>query len=373
MSNKNVKVVFLLSKILGNKTFSSHVENVVKSLDFVDPAFIYFSGDDYDDAKLPKHIKQTSRNFPSEWIRYKYDLQFKNIEEDHILFFQSGSLIKRCQDLFRTRKSIVALDATNITGHYLVYNQNKTFLNYLRFKLVSFLTSLEYRKVMPHVTHFLPRTEWCAESLRRDYGISNEKITVCPGGIDTDLWKPTERPENRIPQLLFVGNDFLRKGGEILVSVFKNYLKGKAHLCIISKDPYLDNYKNEEGITIVNTLTHERLPELIRYYNNSDIFVFPTKSDQMGQVLLEASSMSLPMIGTAVGGTSEIIKHDETGYLIPFGSQEAVWGETILKLIEKKELRKRFGQNARALALSHFSKNVLMTRLENLLRTVAVK
>ena len=60
-------------------------------------------------------------------------------------------------------------------------------------------------------------------------------------------------------------------------------------------------------------LNRKELPEI---FSLSDIFVFPSNTDTFGMAVLEAQACGLPAIVTDIGGPQEIIKNNETGYIV---------------------------------------------------------
>ena len=69
--------------------------------------------------------------------------------------------------------------------------------------------------------------------------------------------------------------------------------------------------------------------------------------------MLEAGASGLPVVATAVGGTSEIVLQDETGLLVPTGD-EAALAAALLRVVESEALRDRLGQAAREHVMSTF-------------------
>src|SRR6185437_782989 len=94
------------------------------------------------------------------------------------------------------------------------------------------LLRLQERVLAHHVTLFTPWSTWAADSLRKQ-GIDEQRIRVLPPGVDLEQWKP--RPFPATPpgspmRLLFVGGDFGRKGGEMLLDMFHERLMGRCEL-----------------------------------------------------------------------------------------------------------------------------------------------
>jgi glycosyltransferase involved in cell wall biosynthesis len=167
--------------------------------------------------------------------------------------------------------------------------------------------------------------------------------------------------------LLWVGNDFRRKGGEFLVSLFSRRIHPKARLHILSNDPVLETTALPEGVEWIRGLRQGHQDKIAEHFRNADIFVFPTLRDHLAIVLLEAASSGLPIVGADVGATSEAVRHGENGYLLPRDASEEVWAEKIQDLIAHPEKRAAFGRNSRALAERDFSLDLFRKRVTSTL------
>ncbi len=67
-------------------------------------------------------------------------------------------------------------------------------------------------------------------------------------------------------------------------------------------------------------------PELIDLYHRSDVFCLPTMGDCLPMVLSEAGAAGLPLVSTAVGAISEIVRDGDTGYLVTPGDVPTLTG-----------------------------------------------
>lgn len=95
-------------------------------------------------------------------------------------------------------------------------------------------------------------------------------------------------------------------------------------------------------------------------YNAADVVCQASRWEEaFGATIAEAMSYARPVIGTRVGGIPEVIRHGETGFLVP-RCDSAALAEKILLLLEDRDLRERLGQAGRRLAEEKFDlrKNV---------------
>jgi glycosyltransferase involved in cell wall biosynthesis len=95
----------------------------------------------------------------------------------------------------------------------------------------------------------------------------------------------------------------------------------------------------------------EDVSELLR---SIDIFVLPSYSEGISNTILEAMASGLPVIATDVGGNSELVQHEKTGFLVPVNNSEGIT-DAIGKYIRNPDLKRQHSMAARKLAVSKFS------------------
>jgi glycosyltransferase involved in cell wall biosynthesis len=360
-----MKVLFILSRLLGGKTFSNGVVSAVEEMPEIEPSFLFFDGEDWGKYQIPFIYKKLNKFTAAQLARSKFNavLGNKNLDFDCV-FIQSFELAQGFGDIIAKKPTILAHDSTNILGHWLIYNLNKSYPNLFKFLLKSFLTTPFYWPVIRNVDIFMPRTNWCAQSLIKHYHVDKTRIIVTPGSLDLSIWEPNEAIKGKEPlKLLFVGNDFERKGGDFLIQLYTTWLQEDFELVIVSNDKHLPSRGMPDGIKWVNGITHGQLNKLIDIYRSADIFVYPTKKDQLGLVLLEAAAMGLPIVASDVGGISDIVKDGLNGFLMPYDAAEHQWALKIKQLAGNKSLMLSFGKASRELSMKSFSKSVFKTRL----------
>lgn len=88
--------------------------------------------------------------------------------------------------------------------------------------------------------------------------------------------------------------------------------------------------------------------ELATVYASSHVFVFPSTTDTLGQVVMEAQCAGLPVVVTDKGGPREVTRDGVTGVV---ASGERAWGDAAARLLVDAPLRTRMGAAARAAVL----------------------
>jgi len=144
---------------------------------------------------------------------------------------------------------------------------------------------------------------------------------------------------------LFVGGDFVRKGGPLLLQVFQTHFQQLAELHLVTKQAPKD-LPAHVHVHADFEPNDERLRQL---YAQVDVLVVPTTAD-VGPlwVFLEAMAMGLPIIGTEVGASTEVIRNGETGFTMKVGDGEAL-RQAIQQVCDRPELGHEMGLRGRAL------------------------
>lgn len=205
----------------------------------------------------------------------------------------------------------------------------------LRRKISSAIETLVYQQA----TVFTPWSNWAAEGLR-EAGVDSNKIQVIPPGVDLSQWRPVHRDSADRPlRILFVGGDFERKGGDLLLRVIQAS-EFDVEVTIVTRDEF--------GLIPPNVRLVSAGPnsdELRNVYAWADIFVMPTRADCFGIATIEAMAAGLPVIVGDVGGASDIVEHGVTGWLIEPG--EAALAPALMMAHENRHLLPLYGTRGR--------------------------
>lgn len=200
------------------------------------------------------------------------------------------------------------------------------------------------------VTVVGPWSEWAAISLIDDLHVPSSKVRVLSPGIDLRRWTFVER--RRLPgdavRLLFVGGDFVRKGGDLLLDVFTERLRNHCELHLVTRDPV----QERPGVYVYRNFGPND-PGLRDLYARCDVFVLPTRADCFSLASIEAMAMGLPVVTTAIGGIPEIVADGRSGFLIGPDDGQAL-AERIEKLVESPRLRLKMGTEGRRIAEARF-------------------
>lgn len=209
-------------------------------------------------------------------------------------------------------------------------------------------------------------SNWVRRSFMDDYGIAEGRTSVVPPGIDLARWQLAERRSAQgVPRLLFVGGDFERKGGRLLLEVFRAHFRDRAELDLVTRDPVPE----EPGVRVHRGL-RAGSPALMELYRCASAFVLPTQGDCFSIASLEAMAMGLPVLVSDVGGISDIVEPARSGFLVPPRDGRAL-REGLERLLSDPDLRIGFGRRGRELVETRFDAARSAETLLTLLRQAA--
>jgi len=175
-------------------------------------------------------------------------------------------------------------------------------------------------------------------------GVPPERVRVVPYGVDLRRFSAAGRKTHgRGFDVLYVGRISFRKGIGHLLRAYVDFRKGDSRLSLVGSvvgDPScLRRY--EPLFAHTPHVPQADLPDL---YRRADVLVFPSLSEGMGLVALEAMACGCPVIVSA-NGPAEVVRHGVDGLVVPAGDHEAI-RVALEQLYGAPELRHRMSQSA---------------------------
>lgn len=187
----------------------------------------------------------------------------------------------------------------------------------------------------------------------REHGILN--LDLWQRGVDTETFHPSlvsqemrahltqGHPES--PILLYVG----RLSAEKEIERIKPVLEAipNARLALVGDGPHRSALEKHFAGTPTHFVGYLTGKELGAAFASSDAFVFPSRTETLGLVLLEAMAAGCPVVAARSGGIPDIVTDGVNGYLFnPADEQGAITATQ--RLLERQEERETLRQNARA-------------------------
>ena len=207
-------------------------------------------------------------------------------------------------------------------------------------------------------------SHWLTQQVQKSI-LNRFPIYHIPNGIDTGAYQPLDpqfcraalniSPHKKV--LMCGASNFSdpRKGGDLLIqALHKLPASLKADIVLLTLGQDSQPIAKQAGIETVELgyVTSDRLKSLA--YSAADLFLFPTRADNLPLMLQESMACGTPMVSFKVGGVPDLVRHNVTGYLAePYNVQDFATG--IEPLLSDTPGRTQLSQNCRTIALQDYS------------------
>jgi glycosyltransferase involved in cell wall biosynthesis len=182
----------------------------------------------------------------------------------------------------------------------------------------------------------------------RNLGLGAAALSTLPPGVHTGKFNPGRREQGiwerlgvREPhRLLYVGRLSAEKNLSLLSDVFRRVRlsRNDVALVIVGSGPAESALRDElRGLPayLLGPQTDTVLPAI---YASADLLLFPSRTDTLGQVVLEAQASGLPALVSTEGGPKEIIEHEVSGLALP-ATQPGLWAQAVDGLLRDPDRR----------------------------------
>jgi alpha-maltose-1-phosphate synthase len=229
-----------------------------------------------------------------------------------------------------------------------------------------------------------------SRAMRQDvhelYGVPLDKVRVIYNGIDIETYRPTFDPavpayykiDPERPFLLFVGRITHQKGIFHLLRAAR-HMDPALQVVLCAADPdtpqigkemaaRVEDLKAKTGRSVLWIPHFLPQEDLISLYSHAALFICPSIYEPFGIINLEAMACGTPVVAAAVGGIREVVRHEETGLLVPFEPKSPANPEprdprryardlaaAVNRLLAAPALREEMGRRARQEVVDKFS------------------
>ncbi len=231
------------------------------------------------------------------------------------------------------------------------------------------------RKHWSRPMHIVTPSHWLAQCVRQSALMRDWPVCVIPYPIDTEFWTPMPQSQarkllglpERVPIVLFgafgAGRD-PRKGFDHLQDALKNLRADVPDLELA-----VFGQAEAHALTDLGLRTHysghlNDDTRLRAMYSAADVFVLPSRQDNLPNTGIEALACGTPVVAFNTGGMTDIVRHRKTGYLSnPFDTNDMAKGISwVLQNAKTEGLR----ESSRTFAIQQFSCSSVAAKYESI-------
>jgi glycosyltransferase involved in cell wall biosynthesis len=253
------------------------------------------------------------------------------------------------QSLFDT--SVPGVPNFVYTDHTHLSNLEYSFFDRRRLRPPRWL-ALE-TTIYQNAARIFTRSHNISADLVKHYAMPPEKIACVYAGANVPLQSGYQLANDGYAnkRILFIGGDWVRKGGPILAEAFKKVLGAHpdAHLTIAGTSPNLK--LNLQNCHVLGKLS---LTELSLHLAQSSIFCLPTRVEPFGVAILDAMLHKLPVVATSVGAIPDMVQEGVSGHLVPPGDSQQL-AQALIRLLDSPSRCRRLGEAGYNLASARYT------------------
>jgi phosphatidylinositol alpha-1,6-mannosyltransferase len=213
------------------------------------------------------------------------------------------------------------------------------------------------RQIWRHATPLIAK---CPEEVDMIQVVDNEVgVEVIPNGADLKDFIPQEKVSQGAQlSAICVGRLIERKGQHHLIKAVKQLADEGINIevSLLGTGDSLEKYRAltkklgvEEYIKFMGYVPRK---EIMKFYNQADVFVLPSFNEGMSLAALEAMAAGLPLVVTRTGGTLMLVEEGINGYTFDWGDIDSL-AKHLRKFAKNRDLIQRMGRKSRSRAESY--------------------
>jgi glycosyltransferase involved in cell wall biosynthesis len=206
-------------------------------------------------------------------------------------------------------------------------------------------------------------SDYARRSLIEHYGIPSDRITIVGYGINQNAPERLDRGYDN-ETMLFVGYEFERKGGPVLLRAFEQVRRQLPAARLLIAGPKHPPASLPDGVEWIGTVGRD---QLARLYERASLFVMPSLFEPFGLVYLEAMEWKLPCVGSAACAMPEIVLDGRSGRLVKAGDVDEL-AVTLVDLLREPDRLRAMGECGRSHARDRFPWPKVASRVDAGLR-----
>jgi len=234
-------------------------------------------------------------------------------------------------------------------------------------------------------THFHAVSETARASAMGKLGLPAEKITVIERGHDPERLGAPSRTRKRQMRRAFGLTD----EDQVVVNIARqDYQKGQKYLleaapALKRRHPRLQimiaGRRGHASVELERLRSAQRMESYVHFLGHidnvedllaaADLFVFPSLYEGLGNAVIEAMALGLPVVVTDVPALREVVEEGRSGLFFTLQSSDEL-GKAISTLLDDPERAEAFGRRGRQIFLDRFTMDRYMPRIVDLYRGV---
>lgn len=309
-----------------------------------------------------------------EYIYYKLDRKSYNI-------FKQFSTYLHLKKIFNNINPDLIISYTilpNIFGSLIASKLNLKIINaitglgslFLTKSLLNPFIKLIYKKTLSLSNSVIVLNESDKIFLINNNFIElNKTILINGEGVDTNFYKPSKQIDENSFKFLFIGRLIKEKGIFEYISSANNFVKDQnisnfkfsilgdfdgGNRTALTRDEF---YKLIEANMHIEYLGYKA--DIRDVIANADCIVLPSYREGLSRVLLEAASMSKPIVTSDVPGCKDVVIDGYNGFLCKPNDQQDLFNVLLKMYNTKKEQRITMGENSRKYIIDKFSSEII--------------
>jgi len=224
------------------------------------------------------------------------------------------------------------------TDHTHLSNLHSSYFDNRRLRSSKWI-ALE-RTIYHHAALVFTRSSNIAADLTRFYDVAPDKAVCVFAGSNAPVFDQPDcaHADSGNLNVLFVGAEWERKGGPVLIEAFRQVLRAIPDATLM-----IAGVRRDLDVPNCTWLGHVPLDQLSQHYSRASVFCLPTRLEPFGIAVVEAMMHKLPVVASRVGAIPEIVNDGITGDLVPPGNATAL-AQALIRLLQDPARCRGYGE-----------------------------
>ena len=276
---------------------------------------------------------------------------------------------------------LIHLNGQIARDHFIAYARvlrKIPIISYLRSQKAETRYKKRIIRVNPHISQYIAYSRWVGEIWQR-VGVDRKKVEILHNSIDDEIivtenidLKSQYEISNRDCKVIgCIGNFDITRKYEFAIKSLRYVLNGNDNVKLLLVGGGDKNYRqtlihlaDDLGIRH-HVVFGDRVRDAKPIIKALDALIIPYEHEPFGRIMLEAWMMKTPVILTDTGHIRDIVKHEITGLLVPYGNEYQM-AKSIIRVLVDDSLRTKIVESALKECMARFSMKTYIRKLEHI-------